>query len=58
MDGQAKRPASSPRVTCDPLGFPRRSLYETRGIAFEHVPAGTPQLYKETLTPAGVDQNR
>src|SRR4029079_10292063 len=29
---------TDPLVTCDPLGFPRAVIYETRGIAFEHLP--------------------
>jgi hypothetical protein len=35
---------NDPFVTCDPLGFPRSVLYETRGLAFEHVPRRTLQL--------------
>src|SRR6266545_4610712 len=29
---------NDPLVTCDPLGFPRASVYETRGFQFEQVP--------------------
>jgi hypothetical protein len=36
--------ATDPFVSCDPLGFPRSVLYETRGISFEHVPRRTLQL--------------
>jgi hypothetical protein len=31
-------------ITCDPLGFPRSMLYETRGFEFVHTPAKTIQL--------------
>jgi len=31
-------------ITCDPLGFPRAILYETRGFEFVHTPAKTFQL--------------
>jgi hypothetical protein len=36
--------ATDPLVTCDPLGVPRSVIYETRGIAFEHVQRRTLQL--------------
>ena len=36
--------ANDPLVTCNPLGFPRSALFETRGFAFEHVPRRTLQL--------------
>lgn len=36
--------SNDPLVTCDPLGFPRSVVYETRGIAFEHVQKKTLQL--------------
>jgi hypothetical protein len=36
--------STDPLVTCDPLGFPRSILYETRGVAFEQVPRRTLQL--------------
>ena len=35
---------NDPLVTCNPEGFPRSSLFETRGFAFEHVPRRTLQL--------------
>jgi len=35
---------TDPLVTCDPLGFPRNVLYETRGFSFEHVARRTLQL--------------
>jgi hypothetical protein len=35
---------NDPLVTCDPMGFPRSILYETRGFAFEAVPRRTLQL--------------
>ena len=35
---------TDPLVTCDPLGFPRNVLYETRGFAFEHLAKRTLQL--------------
>ena len=35
---------NDPFVTCDPLGFPRSVLYETRGLAFEPVSRRTLQL--------------
>ena len=35
---------TDPLVTCDPMGFPRSDLYETRGIGFVHVPKKTVQL--------------
>jgi len=31
-------------ITCDPLGFPRSMLYETRGFEIVHTPAKTIQL--------------
>jgi len=31
-------------ITCDPLGFPRSILYETRGFEFVHTPTKTIQL--------------
>jgi hypothetical protein len=33
-------------VTCDPLGFPRASVYETRGFQFEQVPRRMLELYQ------------
>lgn len=36
--------SNDPLVTCDPLGFPRSMLYETRGFEFVHTPAKTIQL--------------
>jgi len=35
---------TDPLLTCDPLGFPRNVVYETRGFSFEHVPRRTLQL--------------
>jgi hypothetical protein len=35
---------NDPLVTCNPEGFPRSALFETRGFAFEHVPRRTLQL--------------
>jgi hypothetical protein len=35
---------TDPLVTCDPLGFPRNVLYETRGFAFDHLPNKTLHL--------------
>ena len=37
------RPGESndPLITCDPLGFPRSVLYETRGFEFLHTPTKT-----------------
>src|SRR5213083_142196 len=35
---------NDPLVTCNPMGFPRSALFETRGFAFEHVPRRTLQL--------------
>ena len=37
---------NDPLVTCDPLGFPRASLYETRGFQFEQVPRRMLELYQ------------
>jgi hypothetical protein len=37
---------NDPLVTCDPLGFPRSILYETRSVAFEHVPRRTLELFQ------------
>jgi hypothetical protein len=36
--------SNDPLITCDPLGFPRSALYETRGFEFIHTPAKTVQL--------------
>jgi hypothetical protein len=36
--------SNDPLITCDPLGFPRSMLYETRGFEFHHTPAKTVQL--------------
>jgi hypothetical protein len=36
--------SNDPLITCDPLGFPRSILYETRGFEFVHTPAKTVQL--------------
>lgn len=36
--------SNDPLITCDPLGFPRSALYETRGFEFLHTPAKTVQL--------------
>jgi hypothetical protein len=36
--------STDPLVTCDPMGFPRAVLFETRGLAFEHLPKKTVQL--------------
>jgi hypothetical protein len=52
---EANRPTWGPRavgladsndslITCDPLGFPRSMLYETRGFEFVHTAAKTIQL--------------
>jgi hypothetical protein len=35
---------TDPFSLCDPLGFPRSALYETRGFAFEHLPKKTLHL--------------
>ena len=37
---------NDPFVMCDPMGIPRSVLYETRGIAFEHVPRRTLELFQ------------
>ena len=37
---------NDPLVTCDPLGFPRASLFETRGFQFEQVPRRMLELYQ------------
>ena len=37
---------NDPFVMCDPMGIPRSVLYETRGIAFEHVPRRTRELFQ------------
>ncbi len=37
---------NDPFVLCDPMGIPRSVLYETRGIAFEHVPRRTIELFQ------------
>ena len=37
---------NDPLVTCDPLGFPRSVLYETRSVAFEQVPRRTLELFQ------------
>ena len=37
---------TDPLVTCDPLGFPRSILYETRGVAFEQVSGRTLELFQ------------
>jgi len=36
--------SNDPLITCDPLGFPRSILYETRGFEFLHTPDRTIQL--------------
>jgi hypothetical protein len=36
--------SNDPLITCDPLGFPRSALYETRGFEFVHTPAKTIEL--------------
>lgn len=36
--------SNDPLITCDPLGFPRSVLYETRGFEFVHTPAKTIEL--------------
>lgn len=36
--------SNDPLITCDPLGFPRSILYETRGFEFVHTPTRTIQL--------------
>jgi hypothetical protein len=36
--------SNDPLVTCDPLGFPRAMLYETRGFEFLHTATKTVQL--------------
>ena len=36
--------SNDPLITCDPLGFPRSILYETRGFEFVHTPTKTIQL--------------
>lgn len=36
--------SNDPLITCDPLGFPRSMLYETRGFEFFHAAAKTIQL--------------
>ena len=36
--------SNDPLITCDPLGFPRSILYETRGFEFLHTPTKTVQL--------------
>jgi hypothetical protein len=36
--------SNDPLITCDPLGFPRSMLYETRGFEFVHTPAKTIEL--------------
>ena len=36
--------SNDPLITCDPLGFPRSILYETRGFEFLHTPIKTVQL--------------
>lgn len=36
--------SNDPLITCDPLGFPRSMLYETRGFEFLHTQAKTVQL--------------
>ena len=36
--------SNDPLITCDPLGFPRSMLYETRGFEFVHTPSKTVQL--------------
>ena len=37
---------NDPLVTCDPLGFPRASVFETRGFAIEQVPRRMLELYQ------------
>jgi hypothetical protein len=36
--------SNDPLITCDPLGFPRSALYETRGFEFVHTPSKTIEL--------------
>ena len=36
--------SNDPLITCDPLGFPRSALYETRGFEFVQTPAKTIEL--------------
>ena len=36
--------SNDPLITCDPLGFPRSMLYETRGFEFVHTPTKTIEL--------------
>lgn len=36
--------SNDPLITCDPLGFPRSMLYETRGFEFVHAATKTIQL--------------
>jgi hypothetical protein len=36
--------SNDPLITCDPLGFPRSMLYETRGFEFLYTPTRTVQL--------------
>jgi hypothetical protein len=43
---QAIAKTNDPLQTCDPLGFPRASVYETRGFAFEQVPRRMLELYQ------------
>jgi hypothetical protein len=35
---------NDPLVTCDPMGFPRSAVFETRSFSFEHLPKRTLQL--------------
>src|SRR5262245_11924566 len=37
---------NDPLVTCDPLGFPRASVFETRGFQIEHLAKRTLELYQ------------
>jgi hypothetical protein len=43
-DAVALAESNDPLITCDPLGFPRSALYETRGFEFVHTPAKTIEL--------------
>jgi hypothetical protein len=49
MSGPRAEPiakTNDPFVMCDPMGIPRGTVYETRGIAFEHVPRKTLELFQ------------
>ena len=38
--------SNDPLIVCDPLGFPRSILYETRGFEFVHTPTKTIELFQ------------